>query len=1155
MKKIASVGIAAVTAVSMTGVFTPAQAQSVDINALLAQIAQLTALVAQLQAAQGGSVVSTSYTFTQNLTLGSTGSEAKALQQFLNANGAQVSATGAGSPGNESSYFGPATKAALAKWQAANGVSPASGYFGPITRAKIASLGGGTTGGGTVVIVPTESFLKVESAGPVANSLPSSSLYNKVLTLKLTAGKDGATVNGLTVTRGGYVANTNISGVSVWDDAGTRYGNILTALTADGKATISFGSSPVMIGAGQTKYLSVAINLASGATSGTVNFSVTASSDVSVANSVPVQGSFPLTGSTFTLVDGSASLGDVRVDDQSVSGLSSTSGDGNIEVGQTDREVFKIQFNQNNSKEAIKLEKLTLYAEGTLRDTDFKNWKLYSPEGNVLATTEKSSDRYITFNLTTPYSIDKGLSKTLTVKTDVVDGSGYYFRLSVQNDYDMVVKGVTTGSTLQPKDSSGNELTQSDTQNANGYFKVKAGLLTVSKAAGSPSGSVAPSSQNVVLAKFDLKSAGEKLEVRKMGLQVQKDDASGALALTGTINVKDATTGETYLSISADTTGIHATSSPAITTSTMDTYLQNLSSYIIIEAGATKTIEVTGTVSSNAAATDDYTVKVGRFYTKRSSTNDFTYLADSVYSGNQITVGDVTLTVTKNAAFASTNRAKSANGVKIGEFVLQASSADDVRVNSINFDVASSSYIQNMKLMDGTTQLGNTIGTPASNSNNFTTNLTISKSQSKVLSLYADVLSSATDNDSFYASVASAGVSGYGVSSSKSLSSTPSAALALQTITVKSPTLTIAASASKPTSKIVLAGQKGVELNQFRFEAFNEDLTLRKITVQMLSATSSGTSTIGTATSTAGNFSMLYLYNGNDLLQSASVNSQTGKVLFALDSSKYVTLPQSQQKTLTLKADISDSGIMTPTSVLAVMVNSSSTTDMEVYSSQGQLAEGSIAVTSSSTSNYFLFHDAAPVITNALTNATGKIGQATDVVGKFTIGNSAPANGRTLTLESFAVVASLSLSPSSSSSVTNFRLYDENDQLIGTSSATTIYGYGVTASSTATITFASTSGAWVTQEIGAGASKTYTVKADTSNIEAAVANAGTTNTTISLKVDGTKAYNSIDTATGPEYYWNTGGVIYRYTQASTNTQFGTNYASDSYPVDGASLSY
>src|SRR3989304_5376263 len=102
--------------------------------------AQITALLAQIAAlqAQIGTPAST-YSFTRSLTVGSTGADVKALQQWLNANGYPVSATGAGSPGNESTYFGAKTKAALAKYQAAKGISPAVGYFGPITRASLAS--------------------------------------------------------------------------------------------------------------------------------------------------------------------------------------------------------------------------------------------------------------------------------------------------------------------------------------------------------------------------------------------------------------------------------------------------------------------------------------------------------------------------------------------------------------------------------------------------------------------------------------------------------------------------------------------------------------------------------------------------------------------------------------------------------------------------------------------------------------------------------------------------------------------------------------------------------------------------------------------------------------------------------------------------------
>jgi len=85
-----------------------------------------------------GSVTSAAvHVFKADLTAGSLGSEVKALQQFLNAHGYTVSTSGAGSVGNETTKFGPATKAALIKYQKAKGITPAVGYFGAKTRAAI----------------------------------------------------------------------------------------------------------------------------------------------------------------------------------------------------------------------------------------------------------------------------------------------------------------------------------------------------------------------------------------------------------------------------------------------------------------------------------------------------------------------------------------------------------------------------------------------------------------------------------------------------------------------------------------------------------------------------------------------------------------------------------------------------------------------------------------------------------------------------------------------------------------------------------------------------------------------------------------------------------------------------------------------------------
>ncbi len=76
-------------------------------------------------------------TFTRNLTIGSSGQDVKNLQVFLNDNGYTIASTGAGSPGDESTYFGARTAAALAKFQAASQITPASGILGPKTRAYL----------------------------------------------------------------------------------------------------------------------------------------------------------------------------------------------------------------------------------------------------------------------------------------------------------------------------------------------------------------------------------------------------------------------------------------------------------------------------------------------------------------------------------------------------------------------------------------------------------------------------------------------------------------------------------------------------------------------------------------------------------------------------------------------------------------------------------------------------------------------------------------------------------------------------------------------------------------------------------------------------------------------------------------------------------
>jgi len=122
--KAAVVALAGILLFTGTGVVRAADS-SVTIEA------QIQALLAQLNALKGTSV---STTFTRDLTIGSQGTDVTALQNFLASKGFSV-------PAGATGYFGTQTKAALASYQAANGIAPAAGYFGPATRAKVNASG------------------------------------------------------------------------------------------------------------------------------------------------------------------------------------------------------------------------------------------------------------------------------------------------------------------------------------------------------------------------------------------------------------------------------------------------------------------------------------------------------------------------------------------------------------------------------------------------------------------------------------------------------------------------------------------------------------------------------------------------------------------------------------------------------------------------------------------------------------------------------------------------------------------------------------------------------------------------------------------------------------------------------------------------------
>lgn len=96
-----------------------------------------------------GLVISATSDFSRTLYVGMRGEDVRALQKFLNTDPeTRVAESGAGSSGNETDYFGGATKRAIIKFQekyredilAPVGLTAGLGIFGPKTKEKISML-------------------------------------------------------------------------------------------------------------------------------------------------------------------------------------------------------------------------------------------------------------------------------------------------------------------------------------------------------------------------------------------------------------------------------------------------------------------------------------------------------------------------------------------------------------------------------------------------------------------------------------------------------------------------------------------------------------------------------------------------------------------------------------------------------------------------------------------------------------------------------------------------------------------------------------------------------------------------------------------------------------------------------------------------------
>lgn len=1046
LKRLIVTGLTVVTVVGMSGAVAPARAQTIaelqaQIAALLAQIQQLQAQLAAQQA--GGAGVPVQCSFTRDLFLGRTGEDVQCLQRYLNAAGFELASSGPGSPGNETQFYGPLTKDAVARWQAANNVSPSAGYFGSLSRAKyseLAAAGQVPVGGQPQPEVPASGLVvRLAADNPASQVVPKGASGVEFLKFELAG---NGTVSSLTFERVGLGATTDFGSVYLYEGS-TR----LTSGKTINSTTHRVFFPALNLSVSGVRTLSLVADVASGANAGDRNgFTL-----VEVVGSPSPTGA-PLSGNTFEI--GGQSVGSVTV--------SAGSAPSNPSVGQRGALLAEFKLSAGTGED-IRVQRVALTEGGSIANDKLSNFELRVADQVVATANAIGLKDLLTFEFSEPYLIEKGQVKTFRLYGDV-DGTARKsdtVAFYVGDAADVSAVGAIYGYNVNPTiDSTFND-------SSDQVLTLQAGQVTVAFS-GPVAGDIALRAQDVPAYEFSI-TAQNNIEIRNLRLD---------FVLTGSgqrkfndVKVWDADTGQVVTS-AVDVSS--STASPIVFTDTIN-----------IAAGQTRNFRVTVDVDSADSDSDTIQFTLNAFQSgdiKNLDNNTDVATADIVgvpATGNVMTVRVPSLDIQLAGTPTSQTFVRGTQNVDLVGFALRAVAADitvtqlKVTASSTGGGTLTASELQSLGLYDGSTRLGALKSLDSSLTatfDNFT--LLIPKGQTKVLTVKANLAADATNNDKYYVYIKSLDDVGARDADGNSLSSAEgtltgstanSGGSVVVTVTnVGDVTVALAPDDVESEAGIVVMNGERT-LAKFRFTAQNESMTVNDFDLLV-----NGDNT-STATSTAAvdEVPTLKLYDGGTLLASAPVigsGSDAGK---AFVRSLGWVIPKDTSKTLTVKGVVNSSsaGADSGAEVAVHFLTSN-------FKAQGATANDTTPASSAISANEKIVYKTRPTISVAHPGTTLTTGEVK--VLQFTV--SADQNEQ-LAWRKIQLKVSMTDATMSGATTANVRVRDaggSNLTLATVHSAATTTSTGANA-----ITGGNTGYVSITlstpQEIAAGGSKTYEV--------------------------------------------------------------------------------
>jgi hypothetical protein len=540
---------------------------------------------------------------------------------------------------------------------------------------------GGKSTPGTQPGQGTGLTVALASDTPAAMSVPVNTSV-EVLKLNLTASNDGdINVNGIKFSAAGLGSPSDIKAVTVYNK-GVKWGNSKD-IDSNKVAQINF-TSPLIVKSGTTESIVVKAKVA-----GTNQYAlkIAAAADI-VTSGVTVAGSFPVTGNNMSGV--SVVVGALTVaTDGSLSA---------VKLGDKAATLAKIKVDAD-SVEDITLKSISLKRDSSVvnaaADDDFENVTLYM-DGAAVSAATSISNKYVTFNLTTPVTILKSNMKRFVVKGDVVDGAGKTIKLILDSVSDVSATGnyynynsiitnsmtgvsvtINAGTVALEKVNATQEKVKKDTKD------VEFGTLKIT----------ANSGKNIEMStiKFTVTATSEDTVT-----------AGGAYDFLENVKLVDKTTNTSY-DLNFDSS---AGATSKVYSNTGDT--------ITLTNGVTKEFAIKGDINNSASITTPsyaFAITSASSDVVMKETGNDTTISDitpNSVSWRKVSVITAAPTFSMNALSTSINAVVGSSDIEIANFNVKANEASDLKltelklVDEVGGTTVDKTVVSEFKLYKGT---------------------------------------------------------------------------------------------------------------------------------------------------------------------------------------------------------------------------------------------------------------------------------------------------------------------------------------------------------------------------------------------------------------------------------------------------------------------